>query len=158
VFNILSLILGSGESSRLYRELVYRKRLVSEIGCFIDSKEFAGVFYVYTILMPGVSTEDVKIEMDSVIEDIKQHGAKGEEVQKAKNKIEAHFTYRKQTNLYKADMLAHFKTFYDEAELVNTNIKKYLVITLEDIHLSLNEFIRNSNRVVLTYLPRETAN
>ena len=158
VFGILSLILGSGESSRLYRELVYRKQLVSEIGCFIDSKEFAGVFYIYGILMPGVKTEDVKKEMDMIIDKIKRDGAKAEEVQKAKNKIESHFTYRKQTNLYRADMLAHFKTFYNDADLVNTNIKKYLVITPEDVYGSANEFIHNSNRVVLTYMPRDTAN
>lgn len=153
-FSILSLILGSGDSSRFYKELVYKKRLVSEIGCFIDSKEFAGVFYIYAILMPGAKTEAVEYEINSIIESVKQQSIKDKEIQKAKNKVEAQYTYRKQTNLYRADMLAHFKTFYNDANLVNTNINKYLNVTGEGILNSSSEFIHNSNRVVLTYMPR----
>jgi hypothetical protein len=50
-------------------------------------------------------------------------------------------------------MLAHFKTFYGDAELINTNLENYLKVTKEDIISSSQKYIKTNNRVVLHYLP-----
>jgi len=152
-FDILSDILSTGESSRFYNELVYKKQLVSEIGCWVDAKEYVGIFYIYTILMPGVKTENVRNEIERIISIVKTGGLTDNELQKVKNRIETRHAYRMQTNLAKADMLAHYKTFYNDAGLINTNIENYRQITLDDITGTTLKYLNNTNRVNLTYLP-----
>ncbi|MGH2575558.1 MAG: M16 family metallopeptidase, partial [Ignavibacteria bacterium] len=158
IFDILSDILATGESSRFYQELVYKKQLVSDINCYIDAKEFAGVFYIYGILMPDKTITDVEKEIDRIIEDIKKGDIKESEIQKVKNKIESRNVYRLQTILSKAELLAHYKTFYNDAELINTILSNYEKITKDDIVASSQNFLNKSNRVVLYYLPKKKIN
>src|SRR4030095_1961725 len=94
IFDVLSDILSTGESSRFYRSLVYEKQLVSDIGCYIDSKEFTGAFYIYAILMPGIQVSEVETEIEKILNDIIQGNITINELAKIKNRIETRFASR----------------------------------------------------------------
>lgn len=153
-FDILSDILSTGDSSRLYRKLVYEKQLLSDVGAWIDGKEFAGSFNIYAILMPGVKIEKVQKELDRIINGVKEGKVTDSELEKVKNRIETRHAYRMQTNLSKADMLSHYAAFYNDPGLINTNVKRYLTATKESIRDSAIKYLDPSNRVILNYLPR----
>jgi zinc protease len=119
-FDILSDILATGDSSRLYNELVYKKQLVSDIGCWVDAKEYSGILYLYAILMPGINTEQVQTEIDTIIENISTKGITLTELEKVKNRIETRHAYRMQTNLSRADLLSHYEIFYNNASMINS--------------------------------------
>lgn len=153
-FDILSDILTTGESSRLYKEIVYEKQLASDIGCWIDTKEFTGIFYIYAILMPGKKIEDVQKEIDRIIADVKEGKLTDKELQKIKNRIETRNAFRMQTNLAKADMLAHYKTFFNNPGLVNILPEHYAGVTLDNIRDSAIKFLDEKHRVTLNYLPK----
>lgn len=152
-FEILAEILSSGDSSRLYRELVYEKHIASETGCYVDSKEYAGIFYLYCITMPGIKVEDAEKSVYAIIEDIKAGNVADNEIEKAKNRIETKHTFRKQSILFKADLLGHFKCFYNDPALLNHVLKKYNGVTKDEIIAVSREFLIESNRVSLVYLP-----
>ncbi len=147
-------ILASGDSSRLYKTLIYDKQLCSEAGCYIDPKEYASVLYVYAILMPGKSVEKTGLEIDNIIEEIIAGGSTEIEIQKIRNRIESRYTYRKQTLLSKADQLSHYKMFFNDPELINTNVHKYDMIDGRDISAAAEKYLAKDNRVALHYLPR----
>lgn len=156
--DILSDILSTGDSSRFYNELVYEKQIASEIGCYVDGKEFSGVFYIYAILMPGRTIEELETEIDKIFDDVKAGKLLQNELQKIKNRIESRNAYRLQTILAKAELLTHYKIFYKDANLINTNIHNYMNINLEDIKNSTVKFLNKDNRVVLHYLPKPNLN
>jgi zinc protease len=155
IFDILTDILSDGESSRFYRELVYEKRIFSEIGSYIDGKEYAGVVYIYGILMPGRTVGEGQKGIDGIISGVREGEITEAEIQKAKNKAEARFIYRRQTIQATADLLAHYKTFYDNPGLINTVILNYDDITKEQLTDAAKKFLENDNRVVLYYLPKK---
>jgi zinc protease len=113
VFDVLSDILSTGESSRFYKTLVYEKQLVSDIGCYIDSKELTGAFYIYAILMPGIQVNEVETEIEKILNDVSPGNITINELAKIKNRVETRYAYRMQSIVNKADMLAHYKTFYN---------------------------------------------
>lgn len=154
-FDILSDILSTGESSRLYNELVYEKQLCSDVGCWIDTKEFAGVFYMYAILMPGIKIEQVQKEIDRILDEVKSGRLNENELQKVKNRLETRNAFRRQTILSKADLLAHYKAFFNDPALINTMLDNYKDITLDSIRESANKYLTESNRVILNYLPKK---
>jgi predicted Zn-dependent peptidase len=153
-FELLSEILSTGDSSRLYKELVYEKQLVSETGCWADCKEFAGVFHTYAILLPGNDVNKTQKAITEIIENVCKNGISTNELQKAKNRIETKNFFRRQYILTKADMLAHYETFYGNPGLINTNINNYSSITEEDILNFSGKYLRPENSVTLTYLPK----
>jgi predicted Zn-dependent peptidase len=153
-FDILSDILSSGESSRFYHEILYTKQLASDIGCWVEGREFAGVFYIYAIAMPGVKSDKLLAEIDMIIDAVKEGKITERELQKIKNRIETRYAYRLQTNLSKADALSHYKMFYNNPGLINTNIENYNSIGLNDLRESAIKYLDKSNRVVLNYLPK----
>ncbi len=154
IFDILTDILSTGESSRLYNELVYKKQLVSDIGCWVEGREFSGLLHFYAILMPGINIETVQAEIDRIIDEVCSGSITGRELEKIKNRIETRHAYRMQTNLSKADMISHYKTFYDNPYMINTNIDSYMSVTLEDMQSAAVKYLKNSGRVILNYLPK----
>lgn len=151
---VLSEILSSGDSSRLYKELVYVKQIASETACYVDSKEFTGIFYLYCIAMPGVSAETAESEINRIIEEVMDGDIQDKEIEKAKNRIETKLTFRKQSILFKADLLAHLECFYGDPELINDILSRYNSVTKEDIISAAKEYLRKDNRVILIYLPK----
>jgi len=75
-------------------------------------------------------------------------------ISQIKNRIETRHAYRVQTNLAKADMLSHYKTFYNQPGMINTNINRYNSVTLDDINKAADKYLKNAGRVILNYLPK----
>jgi zinc protease len=153
-FDIITDILSTGDSSRLYNELVYQKQMVSDIGCWVEGREHSGLLHYYAILLPGVKIEDVQKEIDRIFNDVIEGKITERELEKIKNRIETRHVYRLQTNLAKADSLSHYKTFYDKPGLINTNIDRYMSVTLEDMQRVSEKYLKNAGRVILEYLPK----
>lgn len=154
-FDLLTEILAGGDSSRLYKNLVYDKQLASEVGCWIDAKEYAGVMHLYVILLPGAEISAAEEELNRIFHDICSSGVETWELQKAKNRIETKSYFRKQYIIAKADLLAHYKTFYNDPDLINTNHYRYLAVTEEEILKYSKKFLNKDNRVELLYCPEE---
>jgi len=147
-------ILSSGESSRLYKRLIYEKQLASEAGCYIDPKEFTSIVYFYAILMPGIEISTVEDEIESIIAEISEGKIEESELQKVKNKVETRNAYRKQTLLARADLLSHFGLMYNNPDLINTNVQNYFKVTLNSITETTRKYLVKNNRVVLHYIPQ----
>ncbi len=103
--------------------------------------------------MPGVKPEKAEAEINNIINDVITNGISEKELLKVKNRIETGLTYRLQTLINKADILAHYQAFYGNAEMVNSVIDNYLKVTISDIFEQAKKYLRNDNRVVLRYLP-----
>ncbi|MCX7878533.1 MAG: insulinase family protein, partial [Ignavibacteria bacterium] len=152
--DILGNMLSWGESSFLYRRLVHDKMLAAEAGIMYEPKEHAGIFTIYAILMPGIETELVKSEIDSVLHEITNGKFNESEIQKAKNLIEAREIYKLQTNLSKCESLSHYKVFYGNAEEVNRITDKYNSIDKASIVKTASKYLSVNKRVIFRYIPK----
>jgi predicted Zn-dependent peptidase len=54
-----------------------------------------------------------------------------------------------------AEDLANYEMYFGDANLINTELERYLKVTKEDIKRVANKYFTPSNRVVLYYLPKE---
>jgi predicted Zn-dependent peptidase len=154
-FELLSEILSTGDSSRLYKSLVYEKQMVSETGCWADCKEHAGAFYLYAISLPGIEISAVENEIENIINETAHGTVSEDELQKAKNRIETKSHFRRQYILTKADMLAHYETFYNNPGLINSIIDKYSAVSASQILKFSEKYLKPENRVTLIYLPEK---
>ena len=149
---ILGGILSIGESSRLYRNLVYEKKLAKEIEAYTIGLEHTGIFSIECIANKDASLEETGNSVDEIIYDISRNGLKKNEIEKIKNKIETNFNFRMQSIISIADRLSYYKTFFNDCSKINTEIINYLDITPDDIYESIDLYLNKSRRVVLDYL------
>ncbi len=86
--DIAAHVLGSGKSSRMYRELVYKQQIAQSADCYDNNLALASPFECELIAKPGVTPEKLEAEAEKIVDEFAAHGPTAEEVEWARNKIE----------------------------------------------------------------------
>ena len=89
----ISEILYSGKSSRLYKELVEKKRMVNQVYAYNMENIDPGLFIFLASCNPGVKAEDVEAELIKQIELMKTTKVTKAELEKVKINTKADFIY-----------------------------------------------------------------
>lgn len=154
---LLTNILSSGESSRLYRNLVYEKRIAQEVEAYVVAMEEPGLLLVNATAMQGHGADTLEEEIEREVELLKTTPAAAKELEKVKNQTESSMTFGKQRVDQKADLLAHYVTLRGDPHQLNREIERYLQVTLQDIVRVARQYLTKTNRTVLHYIPKSEA-
>lgn len=91
---VLSHIIGGGQTGRLYRVLVAEKGLAAGAGAWYQSTAYdATRFVAYASPRPGVSLEELEAAVDAVIAELKEKGVDELELARAKTRLTADAIY-----------------------------------------------------------------
>jgi zinc protease len=91
---VLSYVLGSGETGRLYRALVIEQHLATNAGGYYQGTALDETrFGVYSSPLPGVSFATLEAALDAVIADVAAQGITAEELERAKTRLIADAVY-----------------------------------------------------------------
>ncbi len=148
--DILSDVLASGKSARLYQHLVKEKQLFSEINAYVTGDADPGLMIVYGKPMPGVSLESadaaIQEELDALSDQLLPSG----EIQKLRNKFEASFILNHTNIVNKALHLCRHELMGDAAGL-NREIETYQAISVETIRDYAAKIFSQDNCTTLLY-------
>jgi len=91
---VLAHILGSGQTSRLYRALVVDQHVATNAGGFYQGSSLDDTrFGVYAIPQPGIGFPAVEAAIDDVIAEVVKDGVRPEELERAKTRMIADAVY-----------------------------------------------------------------
>lgn len=150
---VLATILATGNSSRLYQNMVDQKQLAVGVQAFPFDLENGGLLGLFAVSHPTVTMEQLGSEFMKEIENLQKSGVTQEEFTKALNQIETQFARRFEDALDKAQALAGYETYFDDPNLINTELERYTSLTREDIQRVAQKYLVPDNRVVLKYYP-----
>lgn len=154
VCDLLTDVLSSGKSARLYRRLVQEKGLFSRINAYITGELDEGLIVVSGNTLPGV---DIKEAEKSVIDELNLIAAENisdYELEKVKNKVEAMQTFSETQGMNKAMNLGYYEML-GNTNLLNTEIEQYRMITADDIRTVAAKYFTANNCSTLYYLSNE---
>jgi predicted Zn-dependent peptidase len=152
--DMLSTLLSGGQSSRMYKALVDEQKKAFQIGAFPFSSEDPGLYIIFGLSNIGVDVNEFEKAMDQEIEKVKQSLVTDTEFQKIRNQVESQFVQQNSTAVGIAEQLANYHVYFGNADLINTEIQRYLKVTKEDIQRVARKYLVKENRVVLHYLPK----
>lgn len=152
--SMLGTLLSQGESSRLQKALVDEQQKAVAVGNFPLDLEDPGVSIAYGICSMGTDVLDAENAITAEIDRIKTETISDDEFQKLRNQIENDFVSSNSRVAGIAESLANYKMYFGDANLINTELQRYLAVTKEDIKKVANKYYGKNNRVVLHYLPK----
>ena len=152
---LLRAVLADGQSSRLYRSLVYERQIAQSVSVRNHSAEIAGQFIVEVTAAAGRSLDEVEEAADAEIARVWQEPPTEEELQRARNRMESsHFRQLARIGGFggRADVLNYYNVFYGDPDMINTGLDKYLAVQREDI-LQVGRRVLDQRQVRMRVLP-----
>ncbi len=153
--SMLTTLLSGGRSSRLYKKLVDETQKAVYVGAFPAALENPGLFISLAIANQGVDADELKNLINQEIDRVKDSVITDEEMQKLKNQVETNYVNQNATDAGIAENLAYYYTIYGNTNAINTELDKLMNVTKEDIKRVADKYLKDSNRVVLYYLPEK---
>ena len=106
--SVISQILYSGKSSRLYKELVDKKQLVNTIYAYNMENIDPGLFIFLAVCNPGIKAEDVEKELLEQIEIMKTTKVTKAELDKVKINTKSDFIYSLESSTSVANLYGSY--------------------------------------------------
>ena len=107
--DVLSIILGHGQTSRLYQAVV-EKKIATDVDASNDTGKDPLLFIVQATVAPGSSLEKTEAALFAEIDRLKREPVTAGELQRAKKQVEASFVYSKDSIRSLAQQLGYYNT------------------------------------------------
>jgi predicted Zn-dependent peptidase len=153
--NMLMSVLSGGESSRLSKSLKDEQQKALFVGAFaFDLEDDPSIAISYGILNQGVEIADLEKAMNAEYEKLQKELISEKEFEKIRNQIQKDFVTKNDKVVQIAENLANYHVYYGSANLINTEIDKYMAVTRQDIQRVAKKYLANTNKTTLQYLPK----
>lgn len=149
-FDLLSDILGTGQSSYLYRKFVVEDRLFTDISASVSGTADQGLFYVGGRPAEGISIEQADEVLTQYLADFQFDSKLSYDLQKVKNNAESIILERNLKVEDRANTLATGE-FYSRAEDFSDERMGYFAVNEEDIRRITDTMFKKSCGNTLYY-------
>ena len=146
--NILSAILSSGNSSRLYDSLIDKQQLATEVFTDYGESFDPTLFNIYVAANKDVSEKELEEAIYTEIEKIKKEGVTERELQKIKNQKLMEFYEQVETINGKSKNIGTYEVFFGDYKKMFDAPAAYNKITAQEIQNVAKKYFTKSNRTV----------
>src|SRR3954464_333901 len=157
--HIAAKVLSDGQTSRIYKKLVYEKQLAVAAFGNANLIEDPNLFYAVAIVQPGRSTDDVASTLIEELDRLKTEPITEHELQRTKNQFARDYIMGRESNQQKALQLAHAVVIHRDIATADGEFEIFQNITAADVQRVARTYFSPENRLVLTVMPagRQTA-
>lgn len=151
---ILESILSHGKSARLYRSLVYEQKLALAVGTEYNLLQTdPELFYCFAVVRPGSKIEDVEQALYREFDKLQDHPPSEEELQRAKNQVEAEYLFGQDSNFRQAMVLGQAETVGAGWRHIDKFLERIRSVAAQDVQRVAHQYLTMENRTVGTLIP-----
>ena len=152
--HIASKILSDGQSSRIYRKLVYEKGLALAAFGGGNIIEDPNLFFAVAIVQPGHTTEETKNALIGELDRLREEPVTAAELQQAKNQFARDYILGRESNQSKAEQLGHAVVIHNDIKTADGEFEIFQNLTVADVQRVARTYFTPENRTVITILPK----
>ncbi len=143
---VLSAILSSGRSSRLYKQLVRRKKLAVSAGGFVRKLEHPGLFYLYALGLPGKSdVNELERSLLDQVALVQKKGVSKTELAKAKNQLTTAQLRGLSTVSGLANQIGESTYLHGDPKAFVDDLQQLAKVTIKDVQRVAKTYLRPDN-------------
>ena len=151
--HIAAKVLSDGQSSRIYRRLVYEDQLAVSASGQRVLIEDPNLFYAVAIVQPGRAPAESEAALIEELDRLKTDFISERELQQAKNQFARDYVFGRATIEQKAAHLSHAAVLHDDITTADAEFDIFMNVTREDVRRVARTYFTAENRLVLTILP-----
>ena len=156
---LLATVLGQGESSRINNQVVRQKKL-AQFAIVLSNpaspRRGPGVLLGLGVSNQGVTPDSLEAGLAAEFRRVASEGVTAEELTKAKNGYRTQLITQQQHALARAEAIQSASLYLGDAEAVNTNWRRFLGVTAEDLKRVAQKYFTPENALVLLITPGPT--
>jgi zinc protease len=153
--HVASKILSDGQSSRIYRKLVYEKGIALAAFGGGNIIEDPNLFFAVAIVQPGHTTEDAINGLIAELDRLREEPVSAAELQQAKNQFARDYIFQRESDQSKAEVLGHAVVIHNDIKTADGEFDIFQNLTTADVQRVAKTYFTPENRLVLTILPRD---
>jgi zinc protease len=155
--DIVADVLAHGKTSRLYKTLVYERRVAADVSAYQHSREMGGQFQVVATASAGVALTELNTAILTAVAELANQGPTPSEIERGIAQTEAQFIYRLQTIGGfggKGDQLNAYNTFVDNPGYFDNDRQRYFDVTGKGAAAAVTRWLVKAPSVSLSVVPR----
>jgi zinc protease len=155
--HVASKILSDGQSSRIYRKLVYEKGIALAAFGGGNIIEDPNLFFAVAIVQPGHTTEEASNALIAELDRLRNEAVTAGELQQAKNQFARDYILQRESNQSKAEVLGHAVVIHKgDITTADGEFDIFQNLTVADVQRVARTYFTPENRTVITILPKGT--
>ena len=155
--DVIADVLAHGKTSRLYKLLVYERRIATDVSAYQQSREMGGMFQMSCTAAAGVSLAELEAAIRTAVAQVATGGPTPAEMARALAQTEAQFLYRLQTVGGfggKSDQLNAYNTYLGDPGYFDRDRQRYLNLTAAAAAAAARRWLQDAPSVSLSVVPK----
>jgi zinc protease len=152
--HIASKILSDGQSSRIYRKLVYETGIALAAFGGGNIIEDPNLFFAVAIVQPGHTTDEAAKALIAELDRLRTEPVTPAELRQAKNQFARDYVLGRESDQSKAEQLGHAVVIHNDIKTADGEFDIFQNITAADVQRVARTYFTPENRLVLTILPK----
>jgi zinc protease len=155
--DLLADLIATGKTSRLYRTLVFERRVALDVSGFQSSRELGGFVLLAATAAPGHTLTELASLVDDELLRVAADGPTAAEMERAAAQAEAAFMYRLQTVGGfggKSDQLNAYNVLCGDPAFFAADLRRYRSATPDSLRATAQRHLRLDRRVQMSVVPR----
>ena len=154
--DLVAKILGRGKSSRLFKKLVYERRIAQDASAQQYSLALGSIFTIEATAKPGIQPEELEKAIDEEIEALRKEGPTESELEGARNTIESAIIRGLETLGGfggVADRLSQYNHFLGDPGYLAKDLERYYKASTASLQAAAGSKLPRQARVVIYGVP-----
>jgi zinc protease len=151
--DVLAVLLGDGDSSRLHKSLVYHQPIATSASVSAPSLVDSGLIYFFANLKPGISYRVAEERIQTEITKAQKTLFTQSELQRAKNQIMMSYVSGLKKISGKARMVMVNEIKLGDYTALFDDLAKYEQVTVNDLQFVAKKYLQPQKRTIIRVLP-----
>ena len=152
--HIASKVLSDGQSSRIYKKLVYESQVALAAFGGGNIIEHPNLFFAVAIVQPGRKPEEATQALIAELDRLRNEPISAAELQQAKNQFARDYIFTRESNKDKASHLGHAAVIHDDIKTADGEFDIFMNITAAQVQEVAKRYFTPENRLIMRIMPK----